>query len=78
METSETAWIRHCILGLQPPTLQESLFFDVPKGEFVLILNVDSNHWCVVSNVGCEAGAVNVYDTMKNSVADATVHNYNC
>ena len=47
--------------GLQPPVLQKVFAFQVHSGEFVQIIH---NHWCVVSTVGCETGAVHVYDSL--------------
>ena len=58
--------------GLQPPTLQQVCAFQVHSGEFVQIVNVRNNHWCVVSSVGCE-GVVNVYDSLYSSVSKDTV-----
>ena len=37
--------------GLQPPTLQKVFAFTVHSGEFVQIIHVRNNHWCVVSTV---------------------------
>ena len=48
--------------GLQPPVLQKVFAFQVHSGEFVQIIHVRNNHWCVVSTVGCETGVVHVYD----------------
>ena len=31
--------------------------------EFLQILNVYKSHWISVSNIGCEANAINVYDS---------------
>lgn len=62
------------ISGLQPPILQETSSYDVPKGEFVQILHCRGNHWCVVSNVGCKEHSVNVYDTFFDSVLEDTLH----
>ena len=62
------------MLGLQPPTLQEVLGFQVHSREFVQIIHVRNNHWCVVSTVGCENGAVNVYDSLYSSVSSKTIH----
>ena len=47
--------------GLQ---LQKVCAFQVHSGEFVQIIHVRNNHWCVVSTVGCETGAVHVYDSL--------------
>jgi len=48
------------MVGLQPPVLQQTLTFPVYRGEFVQLLNIHDTHWCVVTNVGCEEGVVNV------------------
>ena len=37
--------------------------FKEAQGGFVQILNVHKSHWISVSNVGCEANAINVYDS---------------
>ena len=40
------------------------------------ILHIGGNHWCVVSNVGCEGceGAfVNLYDTLFDSISEDTL-----
>ena len=50
--------------GLQPPVLQRVFSFQVHSGEFVQIVHVRNNHWCVVSTVRCETGAVHVYDSL--------------
>ena len=60
--------------GLQPPTLQKVFAFQVHSGEFVQIIHIRNNHWCVVSTVGCESGVVNVYDSLYTSVSDKTIH----
>ena len=56
--------------GLEPPVLQEVLSFQVHTGEFVQIINVRGNHWCVVSTVGCDrdSGVINVYNSLYPSV----------
>ena len=43
------------------------------RGDFVQILHVHDNHWSVVSNIGCEDGVVNYYDSMYPSVSSQTV-----
>ena len=48
--------------GLQPPALQKVFAFHVHSGEFVQIVHVWSNHWCVVSTVGYDSGVICVYD----------------
>ena len=59
--------------GLQPPTLHEVCAFEVHTGEFLQIINISNNHWCVVSTIGCEDGVVNVYDSLYSSVSDSTI-----
>ena len=60
--------------GLQPPTLQEVLGFQVHSRKFVQIIHVRNSHWCVVSTVHCENGAVNVYGSLYSSVLSKTIH----
>ena len=59
--------------GLQAPVLAETLAFDVHTEPFVQIINVEGIHWCVVSNVDCAQGVVNVYDTMYSTVFKNTI-----
>ena len=49
--------------GLQPPYLWQKQQFKKVQGEFVQILNVYKSHWICVSNIGCEANTINVYDS---------------
>ena len=49
--------------GLQSPLNGESYKFKTVQGRFIQILNVQKSHWIVVSDVGCEAGVVNIYDS---------------
>ena len=59
--------------GLEPPTLAQAMAFQVHRGDFVQILNVRNCHWCTISNVGCDEGVVNVYDSMYSSVSTDTI-----
>ena len=59
--------------GLQPPVLQKVFAFQVHSGEFVQIIHVKNNHWCVVSTVGCETGVVCVYDSLCKTLSKETV-----
>ena len=59
--------------GLQDPILQQKLSFQVHRGEFVQIINVRNNHWCTVSNIGCNEGVVKVYDSLYPSVSKSTL-----
>ena len=60
--------------GLQPPSLQKVLTFEVHSGEFVQIINIANNHWCVVSTVGCSIGVVNMYDSLHTPLSDETAY----
>ena len=60
--------------GLQPPVLQKVCAFQVHSGEFLQIVHVGNNHWCVVSMVGCESGAVYVYDSLYKSPTKELIH----
>ena len=59
--------------GLQPPVLQKVLQFHVHSGEFVQIVHVRNNHWCVASTVGCESGVIHVYDSLYRSLSRETL-----
>ena len=61
------------IAGLQNPTVHQCLSFQVLRGEFVQIIHVGGCHWCTISNVGCNDGVVNVYDSMYPSVSSSTL-----
>ena len=61
------------ILGLQPPVLQQTLAFQVHRGEFVQIICVGDNHWCTVSNIGCGEGELKVYDSLYRTVSTDTL-----
>ena len=60
--------------GLQPPTLQKVFAFQVHSGEFVQIIHVRNNHWCLVSTVGCQSGVVRVYDSLYKTLSEETVY----
>ena len=55
------------------PVLQKVFAFQVHSGEFVQIIHVRNNHWCVVSTVGCETGVVHVYDSLYRTLSKETV-----
>ena len=59
--------------SLQDPILQQNLSFQVHREEFVQSINVRNNHWCTVSNVGCDEGVVNVYVSLYPSVSKSTL-----
>ena len=50
--------------GLQAPILQQGQAFQVHRGEFVQNIHVRDSHWCTISNLGCNDGVVNVYDSL--------------
>ena len=53
--------------GLQTPLNGEGYKFRQVSGRFIQVLNVhNKSHWIVVSNVGCEAGVVNIFDSAYN------------
>ncbi|XP_058871586.1 uncharacterized protein LOC131722031 [Acipenser ruthenus] len=45
-------------------SLTQLTSFSSPAQGFVQILNVFGNHWVTVSNIGCEEGTLNVYDSL--------------
>ena len=57
-----------------PPLVLQVCAFQVHSGEFVQIVHVGNNHWCVVSTVGCESGAVYVYDSLYKSLTKELIH----
>ena len=59
--------------GLQSPVLQQTLAFNVHGGEFVQIIHVGGDHWCTVSNDGCDSGVVDVYNSICTSVSNVTL-----
>ena len=61
------------IAGLQDPAVHRSLSFQILRGEFVQIIFVGGCHWCTISNIGCDDGVVNVYDSMYSSASSGTV-----
>ena len=54
--------------------IAEGVCIQVHSGEFVQIVHVRNNHWCVVSTVGCESGAVYVYDRLYKSPTKELIH----
>ena len=61
------------VSGLQTPVLQQTLAFQVHKGEFVQIICVGNSHWCTVSNISCDEGEVKVYDSLYSSISNVTL-----
>ena len=50
--------------GLEDTVLGPLLQFSVPRGEFVQVLHDGKFHWVCVSNVGCQKGEVNYFDSL--------------
>ncbi len=58
------------ISGFEPPTLQYTRTFSVHKGkDFIQCLHVLSNHWILISSVGCPANVILVYDSMNTRLS---------
>ena len=56
------------ISGLQSLVLAEKFAFIPQPDEFVQILNVSSNHWILISTIGCPPATVNVYDSLHGTL----------
>ena len=50
--------------GLQSVVLGEKLAFTLQTEEFVQVLNINNNHWIVISTIVCKQATVNVYDSL--------------
>ncbi len=50
-----------------------SMFAHVSSEDFIQIVLIDRSHWIVVSNIGCDCGTVNVYDSLYNTVTLKTI-----
>ena len=54
--------------GLQDPILGSKLQFNVCKQNFIQVLHDGSLHWLVVSNVHCDNGYIDMYDSLYSRV----------
>ena len=61
------------IASLQDPAIHKSLSFQILRGEFVQIIFIGGCHWCTISNIECDDGVVNVYDSMYSSASSGTI-----
>ena len=61
------------IEGFQRPTLGIVRNFDIVSGEFIQILNTGNDHWVYISSIGCDAGVVNLYDSLFNDIVSQEV-----
>ena len=68
------------IQGFQNTQLGKKLSFKMIDWEhpFIQILHVNGNHWVTVSNVGCEKGFINIYDSQYRYVSKATLRQICC
>ena len=54
--------------GLQDTCLSSYSRFKRLNGEFLQIYNANSNHWVLLSTIGCEASQVNIFDSLYRFV----------
>ena len=52
--------------GLEDPVLGPVLKFSEHRGEFVQILYTGGHHWVTVSNIGCQKGDINYFDSFSS------------
>ena len=50
----------------------ECQFVGTPDRNFIQIMNIAGNHWITVRNIGCDKGAVVIYDSLYENI-DASV-----
>ena len=53
------------VAGLQCTCLGQKLQFAVQTTEFIQILHNGSGHWVTISNIGCVAGEVRLFDSLS-------------
>uniref|UniRef100_UPI00359027FA uncharacterized protein n=1 Tax=Myxine glutinosa TaxID=7769 RepID=UPI00359027FA len=56
------------IKGLNPPSLFVCGQMETVVGNFIQILHTNGNHWVTVTNIGCNKGEVNIYDSLHRHV----------
>ena len=56
------------ISGFQLVVLSEKFAFVPQPDEFIQILNLNNNHWILISTIGCPAATVNVYDSLHGTL----------
>ena len=58
--------------GFQAPTLADKLAMVPQTGKFIQVLNINTNHWITISNVGCTTPfSVKVYDSLGGRLPTA-------
>lgn len=60
--------VKSSIWGFQQPTFRPIRQFDIMTGDFILILNINNNHWVCVSSIGCPPGHLNLMDSLTKQV----------
>ena len=50
--------------SLKFPLLANTMALEPQGGEFIQILNINGNHRITISNIGCEPGHIDVYDSL--------------
>ena len=55
--------------GLQSVVLAEKFALIPQTGEFLQVLNVNNNHWVLLSTIGCPPATVNVYDSLHSTLS---------
>lgn len=58
--------------GLESVLLQETMAFSIQRCDFVQILNIEKSRWITVSNIGCDEGEINIFDSMAYSPSSLT------
>jgi hypothetical protein len=57
--------------GFQRVLVGEALAFNIMHGkEFIQILFTGRNHWVTISTIGCAAGEVDVFDSLRPLLTD--------
>ena len=59
--------------GLQSVVLAEKFALIPQTGEFLQVLNVNNNHWVLLSTIGCPPATVNVYDSLHSTLSSRVV-----
>ena len=57
------------ISGLQSVILTEKYALIPQPDEFLQILNVNGNHWILLSTIGCPPATINVYDSLHGNLS---------
>ena len=55
--------------GLQSVLLAKKMALVPQPDEFLQVLNVNKNHWILISTIGCPPSTVNVYDSLHGRLS---------